>query len=201
MALGTLLFAKVNVNSLSTEVSEEQPQEEASLVLTPPTPIHGLFVGTLSGAWSFATTYVGLDALFVAISALRRKNKLEGDIEEDLINLFEYILKDLQDELHDREVAKEMESLSAQLQQMSTQLDNKRLYNGFDSDFEQALIGVINQIPDSVLKRKGYTREKLQEFVTEKMHSNQQKHEENHEGKNHLVLNFHLIRLIGIRNK
>jgi hypothetical protein len=78
MALGQLLFATADVSSLGVqglEDSQQSSRTEASLVLTPPTPLHGAFVGTISFAWSFGTTYIGSTALLVAIERLRYKRK------------------------------------------------------------------------------------------------------------------------------
>jgi len=78
MALGQLLFATVDVSNLGTQGlkgdSHSSPAE-ATLVLEPPTPLHGAFVGTISFAWSFGTTYIGSTALLVAIDRLRDKRK------------------------------------------------------------------------------------------------------------------------------
>lgn len=76
MALGQLLFATADVSSLGAqglENRETSTHTEAALILEPPTPLHGTFVGTLSFAWSYGTTYIGPNALLVAIAALRRK--------------------------------------------------------------------------------------------------------------------------------
>lgn len=76
MALGQLLFATADVNSLGAqglEDYEKSSRTEAALILDPPTPLHGAFVGTLSFAWSFGTTYMGPTALLVGIDRLRRK--------------------------------------------------------------------------------------------------------------------------------
>lgn len=77
MALGQLLFATADVSSLGVQGLEDSQQSstEASLVLTPPTPLHGAFVGTISFAWSFGTTYIGSTALLVAIERLRYKRR------------------------------------------------------------------------------------------------------------------------------
>jgi hypothetical protein len=172
MALGTLLFAKVDVNSLSVKVDEERSQQEEALVLTPPSPLHGLFVASVSGAWAFATTYMGVDALLVAISALRSKKKLH-DEEEGSLDLVEWLINEFQEELRRLEISREIERLRIQLQRILEDMDSQHLYNGFDRDFEQALFAVINKIPESALKRKGYTRKKLEQIINEKLRSHQ----------------------------
>lgn len=75
MALGQLLFATADVSSLGTQGLQDEPNSDtqAALVLNPPTALHGVFVGTVSFAWSFGTTYIGSTALLVAIDRLRRK--------------------------------------------------------------------------------------------------------------------------------
>jgi hypothetical protein len=78
MALGQLLFATSDVSSLGAQGFEEHHEPaplEASLVLEPPTALHGVFVGTISFAWSFRTTYIGSTAVLVAIERLRRKHR------------------------------------------------------------------------------------------------------------------------------
>jgi hypothetical protein len=78
MALGQLLFATSDVSSLGAQGFGEYDQPaplEASLVLEPPTVLHGVFVGTISFAWSFGTTYIGSTAVLVAIERLRRKHR------------------------------------------------------------------------------------------------------------------------------
>ncbi len=76
MALGQLLFATADVSSLGTQGLQDDRKSsdpQAALVLNPPTALHGVFVGTVSFAWSFGTTYIGPTALLVAIDRLRRK--------------------------------------------------------------------------------------------------------------------------------
>lgn len=76
MALGQLLFATADVSSLGTQGlngDRDSAAVESTLVLEPPTILHGAFVGTISFAWSFGATYVGSTALFVAIDRLRRR--------------------------------------------------------------------------------------------------------------------------------
>ena len=71
MALGQLLFATADVSTLGTQGlkgGSHSSAAEATLVLEPPTPLHGAFVGTISFAWSFGTTYIGSTALLVAIA-------------------------------------------------------------------------------------------------------------------------------------
>jgi hypothetical protein len=78
MALGQLLFATADVSSLGIQgLKGDRPSSpaEATLVLEPPTPLHGAFVGTISFAWSFGTTYIGSTALLVAIDRLRRQRR------------------------------------------------------------------------------------------------------------------------------
>ncbi|NJL66250.1 MAG: hypothetical protein HC849_05780 [Oscillatoriales cyanobacterium RU_3_3] len=75
MALGQLLFATADVSSLGTQGlkgEENSAAAESTLVLEPPTVLHGAFVGTISFAWSFGATYIGSTALLVAIDRLRR---------------------------------------------------------------------------------------------------------------------------------
>lgn len=76
MALGQLLFATADVSTLNSQGlngDSHSSGSEATLVLEPPTPLHGAFVGTISFAWSFGTTYIGSTALLVAIDRLRRQ--------------------------------------------------------------------------------------------------------------------------------
>jgi len=78
MALGQLLFATTNLSSLGAqgfETSETQNTTQAALILNPPTVLHGAFVGTLSFAWSYGTTYIGPNALLGAIASLRRRSQ------------------------------------------------------------------------------------------------------------------------------
>ena len=78
MALGQLLFATADVSSLGTQgLQGDSPSSpaQATLVLEPPTVLHGAFVGTISFAWSFGTTYIGSTALLVAIDRLRRNGR------------------------------------------------------------------------------------------------------------------------------
>lgn len=78
MALGQLLFATADVSTLNPQgLKGDRPSSpaEATLVLEPPTPLHGAFVGTISFAWSFGTTYIGSTALLVAIDRLRRQRR------------------------------------------------------------------------------------------------------------------------------
>jgi hypothetical protein len=75
MALGQLLFATADVSSLGAQGLQgdrNSAAAESTLVLEPPTVLHGAFVGTISFAWSFGTTYIGSTALLVAIDRLRR---------------------------------------------------------------------------------------------------------------------------------
>ena len=78
MALGQLLFATADVSTLNSQgLNGDRPSSpaEATLALEPPTPLHGAFVGTISFAWSFGTTYIGSTALLVAIDRLRRQRR------------------------------------------------------------------------------------------------------------------------------
>lgn len=108
MALGQLLFAAADVSSLGAQGLqdyEKSSRTQASLVLEPPTLLHGAFVGTISFAWSFGTTYLGPTALLIAIERLRRKRlqkaqqtpdlnnasaPLQGDQQVDVTPLLEY---------------------------------------------------------------------------------------------------------------
>jgi hypothetical protein len=164
MALGTLLFSTADVNSLGGQELETSPAEKAVLVLDPPTPLHGIFVGTITGAWSFASNYVGIDALFVAISCLRRKKKAAGEEGGDL-EFFLALLAQLQDNLKDFEMAKEMETLAVQLKQIHTRMDGMRVHSDLSAVFHQGISDIIAQIPDSKLKRQGCSRDKLKEIL------------------------------------
>jgi hypothetical protein len=168
MALGSLLFSTADVNNLSGQDLETYSAEEAVLVLDPPTPLHGIFVFTISGAWSFANNYVGLDALLVAISRLRRKKKAEGEDEGDL-EFFLALLAQLQDTLKDFEMAREMETLAMQLKQIHTRMDGMRVHSDLSAVFHQGISDILAQIPDSKLKRKGWSRDKLKDILAQSL--------------------------------
>jgi hypothetical protein len=153
MTLGSLLFSTADVNNLSGQDLGTSSAEEAVLVFDPPTPLHGIFVFTISGAWSFANNYVGLDALWVAISRLRRKKKVEGE-DEGVLEFFLALLDELKNLIGDYERAKDLETL-AMLQRLMIQLTEK-MQNSSDLSevFDQAIFDTINRLPESERKRK-----------------------------------------------
>jgi hypothetical protein len=163
MTLGSLLFSTADVTSLSGQDLESSSGEEAVLVLDPPTPLHGMFVFTLSGAWSFANNYVGLDALLVAISRLRRKNKADED--EDL-DFFLALLAELENTLKDYEMGKEMDTLAMQLKQIHTRMDEMRVHSGLSDVFHQEISNVIAKIPDS--KQAEKLKQKFKQLLLSK---------------------------------
>lgn len=75
MALGQLLFATADVTSLGGEKLDhyQHSADSATLILEPPSLLHGVFVGTISFAWSFGNSYMSSTALLVAIDCLRRR--------------------------------------------------------------------------------------------------------------------------------
>ena len=165
MALGTLLFATADVNNLGTsDLETAQPEEEAVLVLTPPTWLHGVLVGTLTGAWSYASNYVGIDALFYAISRLRKRKKEES---EDDLAFFLAMLAELQERLKDFEMAREMETLAQQLKQITTRMDGMGVQNDLSQVFHQGLSEMVANISDAKLKKKGISRQQLTEMMAQ----------------------------------
>lgn len=170
MALGTLLFTTADVSSLSTETLENAQPEEAVLVLEPPTLLHGVFVGTLTGAWSYASNYVGVDALLFAVSRLRRRKKAqEQDAEAEDLEFFLSLLAQLQQILKDFEMAREMEALAQQLKLIYTRLDTQQVYSDLSDVFYQGISEILTKIPDSKLKQKGWSRQKLKDVLAQTM--------------------------------
>jgi hypothetical protein len=128
MALGQLLFATADVSSLGTQgLSDQQSSSDsqAAMVLEPPTVLHGAFVGTISFAWSFGTTYIGPTALLVAIDRLRRKqiqktqqspeNQTKVDEQTNIQPLLNYwhdqISKEIQFKLYNKLIEHQVEEL------------------------------------------------------------------------------------------
>lgn len=127
MALGQLLFAAADVSSLGTQglQDEQNSDTQAALVLNPPTALHGVFVGTISFAWSFGTTYIGPTALLVAIDRLRRKqiqkaqqspeNQTKVDEQTNIQPLLNYwhdqISKEIQIKLYNKLMEHQVEEL------------------------------------------------------------------------------------------
>ncbi|WP_392476220.1 hypothetical protein [Nostoc sp. C110] len=169
MAVGTLLFSTADVNNLSGQELETSSTEEAVLVLNPPTLLHGIFVVTITGAWSFASNYVGIDALFVAISCLRRKKRAEDDDDEGDLEFFLSLLAQLQDTLKDFEMAREMETLAMQLKQIYEGIEKKQVHSDLSAVFHHGISDILSQIPDSKLKRKGWSRDKLKEILAQSL--------------------------------
>lgn len=128
MALGQLLFAAADVSSLGTQGLQDNPNSsdtQAALVLNPPTALHGVFVGTVSFAWSFGTTYIGPTALLVAIDRLRRKQtqkaqpsaqtNTKDDGQSDIQPLLNYwhdqISKEIQIKLYNKLMEHQVEEM------------------------------------------------------------------------------------------
>ncbi len=80
MALASLLFQSADMG-LEQTLKESDAAPTAALTLEPPTALHGVFVGSVSVAWSYGTTYLGPTALLMAIAALRRKPKPNEEVE------------------------------------------------------------------------------------------------------------------------
>lgn len=113
MALGQLLFATADVSSLGTQGLQDNQKSsdpQAALVLNPPTALHGVFVGTVSFAWSFGTTYIGPTALLVAIDRLRRKQtqKAQPSPQDDSKNEGQSDIQPLLNYWHDQ-ISKEIQ--------------------------------------------------------------------------------------------
>lgn len=155
MALGQLLFATVDVSRLREENSETPTHTEAALILEPPTLLHGTFVGTLSFAWSYGTTYIGPNALLVAIAALRRKRlqkaqtnqgsddsfaKKHGEQQADVKPLLDYWRDQIGKEI---QIQRQKELMGQYIEEL------KMLQRGID----QGLVDIAN-LPEQ-LRRHG----------------------------------------------
>jgi hypothetical protein len=191
MALASLLFQPADM-SLGQPLKETDAPPTPALTLGPPSPLHLVFVGSVSVAWSYGTTYLGPDALLLAIASLRRKPDAETDqpdpeplpepdddkankldqlkalIEQIMLAVKHHYTSQMQD-IRRQEIAEQqagiMADINAKLATLQNLSDRLPSDEGAAGYIDKVFDEVLGQVPSMIWEDLGTTHEEVRASV------------------------------------